>query len=95
MVYSLLLQIAVLLNILSVDKFQTEADEYLMCEAIGELPGKDCDKSFGRLASEIVGATSYVVAGFYPFIYLIHVVNIDDLKEKLGWIQRSAKTSNT
>ncbi len=65
-----------------------------MCEAIGELPGKTCEREFGRLGPEIVAATAYVVAGFYPFVYLIHVVNVDELKKKLGF-QRSAKSSNT
>ncbi len=95
MVYSLLLQITILVRTRSLERFQTEVGDYFMCEAIGELPGKDCNRPFGRLGPEIVGATAYLMAAFYPFIYLIHVVNIDDLKEKLGWIQRCAKSSST
>ncbi len=70
---------------------QTFADDlatYFACEATGISPGKDCDKSFGRLGPDILGIVNYILLGLYPFVYLIYVVNLQELKTKLMGFHR-------
>ncbi len=82
--FSFVSQIATVANTLAHGPFHTKLSEYFMCEATGEFPGKvPCDRSFGVLGPEILGVIAYVMVGFFPFVNLIYVVNIDELKMKL------------
>ncbi len=93
-VFSFLSLIAIVANTLSHGPFQDKLTEYFMCEATGEFPGKvPCDRSFGRLGAEILAALAYVMVGFFPFVSLIYVVNIDDLKAKLKMIPKRGMSS--
>ncbi len=92
--FSFLSLIAIVANTLSLEQFQGKLTEYFMCEATGEFPGKvPCDRSFGRVGAEILAAIAYLMVGFFPFVSLIYVVNINELKMKLKMIPKRGMSS--
>ncbi len=93
-VFSFVGLIAIVANTIALEGFQTKLSEYFMCEATGEFPGKvPCDRSFDRLGAVTLGTVGYVMVGFFPFVSLIYVVNINELKMKLNMLLKRGMRS--
>lgn len=81
--FALFIQIALAVGLRHEPTFTAELTDYFTCESTGQAPGKDCKRSFERLGKEIFETATYFILGFYPFVYLLHVVSIDELKARL------------
>ncbi len=76
--------------------FGQKLQEYFMCEQPGYDATNPCDRrDFESLSPTIIACFMAVLTGIQPFVYLVFVVNITELREKgsscYSKIKRSTK----
>ncbi len=79
-------------------EFEQELIDYFICESTGVSPGKACSRSGFENAdyTPFLVAINEITLTIYPFVTLIYVVNITEIKKALlKWINlRESSNSN-
>ena len=76
--------------------FVEELLNYFACEGKGNDPNNPCDRNtFRQLSYPWLSAVSFVLLYVLPFVNLVYVLNIKELKEKLKTLKfsRTAQTN--
>ena len=66
----------------NLEQFISDIRTYFVCEATGTL--RDCDKPIPELQRRILSIVTFSLAGFFPIVNLIFVLNIRELKQKIS-----------
>ena len=79
----------------NLDAFETQLEEYFICELSGYDPNNPCDRNkFRQLSSPGVTATTFVLLGLFPLFNLIYALNYEELMKRCRACFSSKKLSS-
>ena len=76
---------AIIVPATNYSKYITAVSNYFLCESTGVDPNKEvCERNFEKFDSRILFTTGLFFLGMFPFINLLYVWNIRDIKKLLS-----------